>query len=285
MFIEILLAALVIMAASLVGVLFVGSVARQFLAERLSFLVAFSAGVFLVTSGALALEVFEIYDHALWVGIGLIAVGYGIAWALEALLPETHHHHDPACGHGHGKGARKLMIGDAVHNIGDGIILVPAFLVSPALGLAVTVSIFIHEALQEISEFFVLKQAGYSTKRALAINFAISSTILIGVGLSYLALASHELEGILLAVSAGFFLHVVVHDLLPKRAAHETFSAFVKHLLVVLVGLVLMALVTVALGESHSHGEAEHDHAPAETGVNETGHVHSELGEHEEHHH
>lgn len=269
MLIEILIAAGVIMTASLVGVLFVGQVARGFLEERLSFLVAFSAGVFLVTSGALALEVFEIYTDALWTGVGLIVVGYGLASALEALLPETHHHHDPACGHSHGKGARKLMIGDAVHNIGDGIILVPAFLVSPALGMAVTVSIFIHEALQEISEFFVLKQAGYSTKRALAINFAISSTILIGVGLSYLALASHELEGMLLAVSAGFFLHVVVHDLLPKRHAHETFSAFVKHLALVLIGLVVMAGVTVALGKSHSHHEGDHEHHEVEAVHNE----------------
>lgn len=282
MLIEILIAAFCIMLASLAGVLFVGSVARQFLEERLSFLVAFSAGVFLVTAGALALEVFEIYAHALWTGIGLIIVGYGLAWALEAVLPETHHHHDVSCGHGHGKGARKLMIGDAVHNIGDGIILVPAFMVSPALGLAVTVSIVIHEALQEISEFFVLKQAGYSTKRALAINFAISSTILIGIALSYFALASHELEGILLAVSAGFFLHVVVHDLLPKRSAHETVRAFVLHLLVVLAGLTLMAGVTVALGETHSHGEEGHGHDEAPHVEEEHGHAHDEAHSHGE---
>lgn len=253
MLIEIVIAAFCIMLASLVGVLFVGSVARQFLEQRLSFLVAFSAGVFLVTAGALALEVFHIYEAALWWGLGLVLVGYVGAWVLESLLPETHHHHDPACSHGHGKGARKLMVGDAIHNIGDGIILVPAFLVSPALGIAVTVSIFIHEALQELSEFFVLKQAGYSTKRALVINFGISSTIFIGVGLSYLALSTHELEGVLLAISAGFFFHVVVHDLLPKRSQYETVSAFFKHLFFVACGLLLMAGVNSVLGESHAH--------------------------------
>lgn len=258
MLLEILLAAFVIMVASLAGVLFIGRVAQQFLHDRLSYLVAFSAGVFLVTSGALALEVFEVYEAAIWVGVLLILVGYGLAWLLETLLPETHHHHDPDCGHGHGKGARKLMVGDAIHNIGDGIILVPAFMVSPALGMAVTVSIFIHEALQEISEFFVLKQAGYSTKKALAINFLISSTILIGVGLSYLALAAHDLEGVLLAISAGFFLHVVIHDLLPKRSQHESVATFGQHLVVVAIGLCLMAGVSYALGESHSHDDG-HD--------------------------
>ncbi len=259
--IEIFLAALLIMTASLAGVIFTAKVAREFLASRLSFLVSFSAGVFLVTAGALALEVFEIFDGYLWQGIGLIVAGYGLAWLVETLMPESHHHHDPDehDGHSHNQaGARKLLLGDAIHNIGDGIILVPAFLASPALGLAVTVSIVIHETLQEISEFFVLKQAGYSTKRALMLNFATSSTILIGVGISYLAIASHELEGVLLAVAAGFFIHVVIHDLLPKRTHHESSRLFLQHVLLVIIGLVLMAGIANVLGESHGHDEEPH---------------------------
>ncbi len=262
MVLEILLAAGVITVASLVGVLCTANVAREFLSSRLSFLVSFSAGVFLVTSGALALEVFEIYEGALWHGIGLILVGYGLAWFVEKMLPESHHHHDPDAydGHSHNKaGARKLLIGDAIHNIGDGIILVPAFLVSPAIGLAVTTSIFIHETLQEISEFFVLKQAGYSTRRALALNFLTASTIFIGVGLSYAALATEELEGLLLAVAAGFFIHVVVHDLLPRPHQHETTQRFLQHVLLVAVGLILMAGIASALSESHAHGDEQGD--------------------------
>ncbi len=249
------------MLASLLGVLFVGRVAHQFLMERLSFLVSFSAGVFLVTSGALALEVFEIYEATVWQGILLILVGYGLAWLVQYILPESHHHHDPAShdGHTHNKtGARKLLIGDAFHNMGDGIILVPAFIVSPALGIAVTVSIFIHETLQGISEFFVLKQAGYSTTRALGLNFLTNSTILFGIVLSYYTLTSYELEGLLLAISAGFFLHVVIHDLLPRPSAHASVSAFMQHLLVLAAGLILMATISTVLGEEHEHRDVEH---------------------------
>ncbi len=279
MLIEILLAAGAITVASLVGVLFTAKVAREFLSSRLSFLVSFSAGVFLVTSGALALEVFEIYEGALWQGIGLILVGYGLAWFVEKMLPESHHHHDPYDhdGHTHTKvGARKLLIGDAIHNIGDGIILVPAFLVSPALGLAVTASIFIHETLQEISEFFVLKQAGYSTRRALTLNFLTASTIFIGVALSYAAIATEEMEGLLLAVAAGFFIHVVVHDLLPRPHHHETTKRFFQHVIFVAVGLMLMAGIASALSESHTHG--------VESGVEHTdGTLHSEGDSHVDH--
>lgn len=277
---EILVAAVCIMAASLVGVLFAARVAREFLSSRLSFLVSFSAGVFLVTSGALALEVFEIFAGHVWQGIGLILAGYGLAWFVETLMPESHHHHDPHehDDHSHNKaGARKLLVGDAIHNISDGIILVPAFLVSPALGLAVTASIFIHETLQEISEFFVLKQAGYSTKRALLLNFLTSSTILVGVGISYFAVASHELEGILLAVAAGFFIHVVVHDLLPRRTHHETLGSFLQHVMFVALGLVLMATISNALGESHTHGD-EHVDEHTDGTVHIEGDTHADHG-------
>ena len=287
MILEIVVAAFCIMAVSLVGVLFTAKVAREFLSSRLSFLVSFSAGVFLVTSGALALEVFEIFAGHVWQGIGLILAGYGLAWFVETLMPESHHHHDPHehDGHSHNKaGARKLLVGDAIHNIGDVIILVPVFFVSPALGLAVTASIFIHETLQEISEFFVLKQAGYSTKRALLLNFLTSSTILVGVGISYFAVASHELEGVLLAVAAGFFIHVVVHDLLPRRTHHETTKRFLQHVLLVAVGLVLMAGIASALGESHAHGDEHVDehtdgtpHTEGDTHADHDGEVH--IGE------
>ena len=78
--------------------------------------------------------------------------------------------------------------------------------------------------------FFVLRQAGYSVIKALTVNFAASSTILIGVALGYVALDSHEIEILLLAFSSGFFLHVVFHDLLPKPTDHQNKNSFFKHL-------------------------------------------------------
>ncbi|MFM2424098.1 MAG: hypothetical protein RLZZ70_487 [Candidatus Parcubacteria bacterium] len=272
---QIIGAGLLVMLASLSGVLFTHKVAARFLTNNLSYLVSFSAGVFLVTSGALALEVFELADTAL-MAVLLIGLGYVLAWGLEYLIPDTHQHHDPECDHDHHHGnkksARKLIVGDAVHNVADGIILVPAFLVAPALGVAVTVSILIHEALQEVSEFFVLKQAGYSTKRALLINFLVSSTIFIGIGLSYLAVVNHDLEVLLLALAAGFFLHVVLHDLIPKPHHHADSAGFVKHAAVLLVGLAVMSLVAFAIKDEHVHGAGDH-------------HDHDEATHHEEEHH
>lgn len=257
MIFEVLTAALVVMLASLIGIVFVQKTAHDFLEGKLSFLISFSAGVFLVTSGALALEVFELVP-SVWQGAGLIGLGYALAWGLNALMPEAHHHHDAHCAASK-KSAVKLIVGDAIHNVADGVVLVVAFAAAPALGIAATVSIVIHEALQEISEFFVLRQAGFSVKKALTVNFAVSSSVLIGVFLGYFALASHDLEVLLLAISAGFFLNVVIHDLLPKPHQHETTPLFLKHLLLLLIGAVLMGTIANVLGDSHAHEEAEHE--------------------------
>jgi zinc and cadmium transporter len=274
MIIDVLVAAFMVMLVSLVGVIFIGKTTAKFLEDKLSFLVSFSAGVFLVTAGALTLEVFELAD-SLWQGALLIVVGYALAFLVHKLMPETHHHHDEHCHAAHGTAARKLIIGDSIHNVADGVILVVAYAASPALGLAALVSIVIHEALQEISEFFVLRRAGYSVKKALAINFAVSSTILIGVALGYFALVSHELEVVLLALAAGFFLQVVFHDLLPKHDEYENMQTFFTHAFLVFIGVILMGLVSSAASEGHIHGGDSHDHAHEEE-------VHNQ---HEDEHH
>ena len=249
MLLEILLVAFIVMLISLSGIIFLHKTTKKFLESKLSFLISFSAGVFLVTAVALMLEVFEMITSA-WIGVGFLFAGYALAWAMHLFLPETHHHHDTSCSHTHG-GARKLVVGDAIHNVADGVVLSSAFVISPVLGLTVAASIMIHEFLQEISEFFVLKQSGYSVQKALIINFAISSTILVGVIIGYFALAFDGLEAVLLGLSAGFFLHVVVHDLLPKRASHKTRLGFLTHLNFVVGGSFIMLIVTILLTHYH----------------------------------
>jgi zinc and cadmium transporter len=256
MTVEVFGAALVVMFTSLIGVIFIGKTTARFLEDKLSYLVSFSAGVFLVTAGALGLEVFNLAE-SVWQGAFMIALGYALAFLVHKMMPETHHHHSGGCHEAHGAAARKLIVGDAIHNLVDGVVLVVAFAAAPALGLAALVSIVIHEALQEISEFFVLRRAGYSIKKALVINFVTSSTILIGVVLGHFALVSHDLEVALLALAAGFFLQVVFHDLLPKHTEHEKMETFLIHAFLVFVGAVLMGFVAQVAKDGHEHNEEE----------------------------
>jgi zinc and cadmium transporter len=260
---SIFLAAGLIMTVSLIGVVFAQGLARRWLEERLPYLISFSAGVFLVTAGGIALEVFELTDHWL-LAIGFITGGYLAALGLQCLLPETHHHHDSDCRAPHGHSAQKILIGDSLHNVTDGIILVSAFVVSPWLGVAVTVAILIHETLQELSEFFVLRQAGYSVRSALTLNLLSASTILIGVVLSLFALAKTNVEVLLLAFSAGFFLNVVLHDLVPRPfTTSRNARAKLEHLGLMVAGVVLMGGVSVLFSGGHEHSDHAEDHNDA----------------------
>ena len=126
--------------------------------------------------------------------------------------------------------------------MGDGLLLVTSFAINSTLGLAATISIFIHEIIQEISEFFVLKQAGYSTKKALLVNFSASATILFGsVGGFFLLKYFKFIEIPLLGLAAGSFLIVVIQDLIPHSIKTSTTKMhIIKHLTWFATGILIM---------------------------------------------
>ena len=70
-------------------------------------------------------------------------------------------------------------------------------------------------------------------------------------------MVSEGFELALLAVSAGFFIQVVIHDLLPRQSHHETKDDFLKHILLVVVGVMVMGLIASSLGEDHGHAEED----------------------------
>lgn len=235
------------MLASLVGVISVWKNFGQIIEKNLHFLVSFSAGVFLFITYELSHEAIEqaksVSSGLLWILIGIFGI-----WFIFRLMPTFHHHHDNETEiHVHSEmDARKILLSDALHNIGDGILLVTSFTVSFSLGLVATLSIFVHEIIQEISEFFVLRGAGYNTKKALLTSFSVSSTILIGsLGGFFLLENFKSFEVPLLGLASGSFLTVVLQDLIPHSIKMSTTKRhIVKHLTWFLAGLILMILIS-----------------------------------------
>ncbi len=253
------LAALLIMLVSLSGVAFTARNLSEFMERNLSVLVSFSAGVFLVISYGLSVEAVTHASGPL-VGLLWIAAGVIMITVLFQLLPSFHHHHDEHSEtHRHSPlDARRILISDGIHNLTDGIVLAAAFAVSLPLGIFATASIVLHEVVQEVSEFFVLRQAGYSVRQAIAYNFALSSTILIGAIGGYFMLDIFErIEVPLLGIAAGALLSVVVHDLIPHsvRTAHGT-ERRVRHILSFIIGVLLMLSINAIVG--HVHEEDDH---------------------------
>jgi len=247
---EILITCFVVMLASLVGVITISTRINILVEKNLSLLTSFAVGVFGVVSILLfqeASEHGELLDTTLWVLAGAI-----LSVALSKLIPEFHHHHAQDTEHTHSRrSAVRILASDGLHNIADGILITASFLAGGAVGIGIALSVFVHELVQELTEFFVLKQSGYTTKQALIRNFIVSSTILIGaVGSFYFLDFFEEYEPVLLGLVAGGFLAVLIQDLIPTslRAAKAS-QRFSVYLGAVVIG----ALVMIGIGMIGGH--------------------------------
>lgn len=264
MLIELIGLSLLIMLASLSGVFFLWKSAGTFIEKNLCYFVSLSAGVFLVIVYSLARESIELAgatEGLIWVGAGALGV-----WALFKFIPTFHHHHRKGKDEHSALDARRILISDGIHNIGDGIVLAAALSVSGPFALLAAFSIFVHEFVQEVSEFFVLREGGYKTIQALKINFLVSGTILIGALGGYFLLETFAvLEAPLLGLAAGAFLLVVLNDLIPHsiKTANGHASG-IKHILWFILGFIIMAGITMATPHTHEHGHAHDEHAHGE---------------------
>ena len=238
----------IISIASILPIIFINKYLGNFLNKNIHYMISFSAGVFLITAGFIIFEVFEIFN-SIWQTTFLVIIGLVISKSIVFMFPETHHHHDE-CLVGHKKTTKKIIIGDSLHNIGDGLLLASSFLISPNLLFPLFVSIAIHEILQKISEFFVFKEAGYSMKKAISINFLTSLTIFIGIGIGLFLGNNESLQAIILAISSGFLLNIVFDDLLPHQHKDNK-KTFLKHILILCIGLILMFLIIFLFSHSH----------------------------------
>jgi zinc and cadmium transporter len=149
-----------------------------------------------------------------------------------------------------------MLVGDSLHNVGDGILIAATYLSNPALGFVTALSLLFHEVVQEISEFFVLRQAGYDTKHALKLNFLTACTLLIGsIGGYYLLGFFIDLEIPVLGLATGALLAVLLEDLLPhslEQAKQKNCGH--KHLFAAAIGASIMLLiVTLTPGHTHEH--------------------------------
>ena len=243
----ILISAIFIMLASLSGAVFAWKTLGDWLTPRLRYLIALAAGVFVVIIYGLLTEVFH-ESGITYTTVLAFILGAVLLEGVIRLMPEnTHHHHEVNCDHPHGfLDARRMMMVDAVHNIHDGLTLVPAFLVSPVVGFGTATGILLHEIVQEISEFFILKEAGYPARKALLWNFAVSSTILIGILFAMILVATERFSGPLIAFSAGGFLYVLFRDLGPSIISHaHAEKKYLQYGISFCIGFLLMLSVNL----------------------------------------
>ncbi len=173
----------------------------------------------------------------------LILLGILIFFGLEKFVRWRHCHDSDCDEHAHHLAPMNLL-GDALHNFIDGLLIAASFLVSTEVGIATTVAVAVHELPQEIGDFGVLIQGGYSKNKALLYNFLISLTSLIGAGLVLLMgpIAENIIHG-LLSVTAGGFIYIAGADLIPELHRTDDPKKSLLQFLVVIAGIGLMAIL------------------------------------------
>jgi len=243
------------MLVSLSGIIFASQTLGAWMRSRLTYLATFSAGVLSVLAYHLIEESFRESPTEV-LAAGSILAGIIVMELIHHLLPDQHHHHEIPAEHTHTRiDGRKVLVSDAVHNVTDGFIIVPAFLVDWTIGVAATIGILFHELVQEVSEFFVLTQAGYERRRVLTLNFISASTIFIGVALALLLASFETALSLLAGFAAGGFLSVVVRDLLPHALeSARTTGKWLPHAIAGIVGASIMfGVITVVPHEERGN--------------------------------
>ena len=168
--------------------------------------------------------------------------GLLLFFVLERLVLWRHSH---AVGHeAHRAPGELILIGDAVHNLMDGIVIGAAFAESTALGISTSLAVIAHEVPQEVGDFAILLKSGYSRARALAYDILSSTTTIPAAIAAYYAFgAIEDAIPFVLAIAAASFLYIALADLVPQHHESRTLRSLPTQLLPILAGIATIAIV------------------------------------------
>lgn len=229
---------------SLVGV-FALSLKENVLKRILLFLVSFSTGALL--GGAfihLLPEIVSEYGFTIGISISLLS-GLLVFFVLEKFIHWRHCHIPTSDEHPH-PFAFMNLVGDAIHNLIDGLVIGAGYLLSIPAGMATTMAVILHEIPQEMGDFGVLVHGGFKKSKALLFNFITALTAVAGVVFSLLL---NDYVGniayYLVPFAAGGFLYIAGSDLIPelKKVVHP--SSALTQLFGIILGIGIMLLLVL----------------------------------------
>jgi zinc and cadmium transporter len=152
----------------------------------------------------------------------------------------------------HSQAGFLLLIGDAFHKFVDGAAIASTFITSVPLGIATSIAIIAHEIPQEVGDFAILLQSGYSKREAFSYNTLSSVSTLPGALLTYWFVA--EVEPVIpyiIALSAASFIYIAhreadpcgIADLVPSLHRYVKPNSSINQLIFLLAGIATIALV------------------------------------------
>ena len=238
-----LVSVIIVSLVSLFGV-FTLSLREQLLKKYIFLLVSLAVGALLGDAFIhLIPKAFEIIPNATHLSITIIA-GILIFFVLEKVLHWHHHHTETEgkeCIHPMG---HMILVSDGVHNFIDGLIIGVSYLVSIEVGIATTIAIILHEIPQEIGDFGILIHSGYTTAKALWLNFLSALIAVLGTIIALVVGGKSEvLTSWLIPLAAGGFIYIAMSDLIPEMHKTKRLRDSVLQLITVVIGVLAMVLL------------------------------------------
>ncbi|MCO6427190.1 ZIP family metal transporter [Nitrosomonas communis] len=165
-----------------------------------------------------------------------VLAGMVLFFVLEKFVLWRHCHEDEC--EMHGRAGPLILIGDAFHNFVDGVVIAAAFLTSIPLGMVTAFAVIAHEVPQEIGDFAILLDNGYSRTKAFILNSLSAAATLPGAVAAYFWLSEvSQVMPFILALSAASFIYIAVADLIPGLHRQTAFAAAIRQLILLLAGI------------------------------------------------
>jgi zinc and cadmium transporter len=220
---------------SIVAATFIGGLISVLLAAALSapllglivrHLVSLSTGVLLGTALLHVLpEAFESGKppHALFLTLLGGLMFFFLLEKAELYRHGHHHEHDD-------------------HHHHHGVLIAAAFLADPNLGVVTALAIIAHEIPQEVGDYIVLINAGFSRMRALVYNMISGMSAVVGGVLGYYLIGPFKDHlPYMMVVAASSFVYVAVADLIPQLQKRLSWRDTLLQIVWLTVGLVMIA--------------------------------------------
>ncbi len=174
-----------------------------------------------------------------------IASGVFFFFILEKFLIWRHcHTHQRPEDHRRPVSASMVVVGDAVHNFIDGVIIASAFTAGTSIGLSITLAIILHEIPQELGDFGIMIHGGFSMKQALFLNALTATTSLFGAVITFFFLQTSSFVNLyIIPAAAGGLLYVALADLIPQLHDQIAPKQTLIQILLLGTGFLLMVLL------------------------------------------
>jgi zinc and cadmium transporter len=159
-------------------------------------------------------------------------------------LLHRHHHHETVV---RPELAGMNVLGDAIHNYIDGLLIGASWLVSPALGVTTTIAVLLHEIPQELGDFGILIHSGLTIRQAALVNVASAAVAILGTTTVVIAgaIAHQRVTELLVPLTAGGFVYIAAADLIPELQHDRSLRALLTQTPLIALGIGVMALLTL----------------------------------------